>query len=68
MADGLGMSHDEWQELRNQVDDSFWVMRVIGMCTHFGAQFVFNVMQGIHLYQMIMTASPVAPIGEPDLV
>ena len=30
MADGLGMSPEEWQELRKQVDDSFWVMRVIG--------------------------------------
>ncbi|KAJ7175853.1 hypothetical protein C8R46DRAFT_890706 [Mycena filopes] len=30
MADGLGMTPDEWQELRGQVDDSFWVMRAIG--------------------------------------
>jgi len=30
MADGLGMSPEEWEELRKQVDDSFWVMRVIG--------------------------------------
>ncbi|TDL22212.1 Clavaminate synthase-like protein [Rickenella mellea] len=30
MSVGLGMSHDEWEELKNQVDDSFWVMRVIG--------------------------------------
>lgn len=30
MADGLRMSPEEWQELRDQVDDSFWVMRVIG--------------------------------------
>ncbi|RDB14799.1 hypothetical protein Hypma_016232 [Hypsizygus marmoreus] len=30
MALGLGMSTDEWNELRKQVDDSFWVMRVIG--------------------------------------
>jgi hypothetical protein len=30
MADGLGMSQEEWKELRSQVDDSFWVMRVIG--------------------------------------
>ncbi|KAJ6477458.1 hypothetical protein C8R47DRAFT_1140638 [Mycena vitilis] len=30
MAEGLGMTPDEWQELRNQVDDSFWVMRAIG--------------------------------------
>lgn len=30
MAEGLGMTKEEWQELRAQVDDSFWVMRVIG--------------------------------------
>lgn len=30
MADGLGLADDDWKELRAQVDDSFWVMRVIG--------------------------------------
>ncbi|KAF8914947.1 Clavaminate synthase-like protein [Mucidula mucida] len=30
MADGLGMTDPEWVDLRNQVDDSFWVMRAIG--------------------------------------
>lgn len=30
MADGLGLNDDEWKELRAQVDDNFWVMRVIG--------------------------------------
>jgi hypothetical protein len=30
MAHGLGMSNDEWLELRKKIDDSFWVMRVIG--------------------------------------
>lgn len=30
MATGLGMSHEEWEELKSKVDDSFWVMRVIG--------------------------------------
>ena len=30
MAEGLGMTKEEWKELRSQVDDSFWVMRVIG--------------------------------------
>ncbi|KAK7048355.1 Oxoglutarate 3-dioxygenase [Favolaschia claudopus] len=30
MAVGLGMTTDEWLELRSQVDDSFWVMRAIG--------------------------------------
>lgn len=42
MAVGLGMSPKEWEELRGQVDDSFWVMRVIGsyqvsFCTSTGA-------------------------------
>ncbi|KAF7288566.1 Oxoglutarate 3-dioxygenase [Mycena chlorophos] len=30
MAIGLGLTSEEWQELRAQVDDSFWVMRAIG--------------------------------------
>lgn len=30
MASGLGLTSEEWQELRSQVDDSFWVMRIIG--------------------------------------
>uniref|UniRef100_A0A8H7XPF6 Fe2OG dioxygenase domain-containing protein n=1 Tax=Psilocybe cubensis TaxID=181762 RepID=A0A8H7XPF6_PSICU len=30
MSMGLGMTSQEWQDLRSQVDDSFWVMRVIG--------------------------------------
>ncbi|TRM60666.1 Clavaminate synthase-like protein [Schizophyllum amplum] len=30
MAVGLGMTEKEWQDLRCQVDHSFWVMRTIG--------------------------------------
>ncbi|KAG8704740.1 hypothetical protein FRC09_003355, partial [Ceratobasidium sp. 395] len=30
MAHGLGMSEEEWVDLRGKIDDSFWVMRVIG--------------------------------------
>ncbi|PPQ66258.1 hypothetical protein CVT24_007276 [Panaeolus cyanescens] len=30
MAVGLGLTPSEWATLRSQVDDSFWVMRVIG--------------------------------------
>ncbi|ELU44416.1 hypothetical protein AG1IA_01557 [Rhizoctonia solani AG-1 IA] len=30
MADGLGMTGEEWLDLRAKIDDSFWVMRVIG--------------------------------------
>lgn len=35
MADGLGMNEGEWDELRRMVQDSFWVMRVIGECAIF---------------------------------
>ena len=31
MATGLGMTSEEWAELRSKVDDSFWVMRIIGI-------------------------------------
>ncbi len=30
MADGLGMTSEEREDLCRQVDDSFWVMRAIG--------------------------------------
>lgn len=30
MACGLGMTEEEWAELKGKVDNSFWVMRVIG--------------------------------------
>ncbi len=30
MADGLKMTLEEWEELKSKIDDSFWVMRVIG--------------------------------------
>ncbi|PIL22559.1 hypothetical protein GSI_15248 [Ganoderma sinense ZZ0214-1] len=30
MAIGLGMTPEEWARLRSQIDDSFWVMRIIG--------------------------------------
>ncbi|OJT15278.1 hypothetical protein TRAPUB_8200 [Trametes pubescens] len=31
MATGLGLTPDEWAELRTKVDDSFWVMRAIAL-------------------------------------
>ena len=31
MSVGLGMTPEEWEGLRTQVDDSFWVMRIIGL-------------------------------------
>ncbi|KAG9103335.1 hypothetical protein FRC07_010017 [Ceratobasidium sp. 392] len=30
MAHGLRMTEEEWADLRGKIDDSFWVMRVIG--------------------------------------
>jgi isopenicillin N synthase-like dioxygenase len=30
MAMGLGMTDAEWEDLKSQVDDSFWVLRIIG--------------------------------------
>ena len=30
MATGLGMTDTEWEDLKAQVDDSFWVLRIIG--------------------------------------
>ncbi|KAI0632094.1 Clavaminate synthase-like protein [Trametes polyzona] len=30
MAAGLGLTSEEWAELRSKVDDSFWIQRVIG--------------------------------------
>lgn len=30
MATGLGMTPEEWESLKGRVDDSFWVMRIIG--------------------------------------
>ena len=31
MAVGLGVTPEEWEELKRNVDDSFWVMRLIGL-------------------------------------
>ena len=31
MAQGLGLTASEWEDLKSKVDDSFWVMRIIGM-------------------------------------
>jgi hypothetical protein len=28
---GLGMTDAEWEDLKAQVDDSFWVLRIIGL-------------------------------------
>ena len=28
---GLGMTDAEWEDLKSQVDDSFWVLSIIGL-------------------------------------
>ena len=30
MAAGLGVTSEEWEELKGNIDNSFWVLRVIG--------------------------------------
>lgn len=48
MAGGLGMTPEEWSELRAQVDDSFWVLRIIGSFIYalFGFE-NYNIFQDI---------------------
>ena len=31
MATGLGMTNAEWEDLKAEIDDSFWVLRIIGL-------------------------------------
>ncbi len=31
MATGLGMVNAEWEDFKAQIDDSFWVLRIIGL-------------------------------------
>lgn len=67
MAMGLGMTQDEWLELRSQVDDSFWVMRVIGeicFCSIYDSSFTDWSLKGIHRYQIITRAYPAEPTSE----
>jgi hypothetical protein len=42
MADGLGMTPEEWSDLRAQVDDSFWVMRAIGVSFVNGGHYIMT--------------------------
>lgn len=62
MAVGLGMTSEEWKDLRAQVDDSFWVMRVIGIfCIFIQDQVVeFRNDEGILHCRMITMVFPVA--------
>ena len=73
MATGLGMSTDEWAQLRNKVDESFWVMRVIGVyyaifCVSFrGAYIDVHSMQGIPRFPTTMTDSRAEHIETTDV-
>jgi hypothetical protein len=55
MATGLGMSDAEWEDLKDKVDDSFWVMRIIGLSTALSYPQNFSLGdQGIHLSLTMM--------------
>lgn len=30
MADGLGVTPEEWKDLKEKIEESFWVLRIIG--------------------------------------
>lgn len=53
MALGLGMTPDEWQQLRGQVDDGFWGLRTIGL-------FVYPPQ--VHSYNRIYTLPGYPPL------
>lgn len=63
MAVGLGLTSEEWRDLRAQVDDSFWVMRVIGIYFSFRHRrylnFKISCDQDILHCRMIMRVSHV---------
>ena len=62
MAIGLGMTPEEWLDLKGKVDDSFWVMRIIGESSLFLEMLVeAHSLQGIPLYRMITTVSRAVP-------
>lgn len=56
MALGLGMRPDEWTELLGQVDDSFWVMRIIGKSSSIPILLLYpeiDNLQDIRLYRVV---------------
>ena len=71
MAAGLGMAPNEWAELRAQVDDSFWVMRVIGALFNLRSLCTTGSLileQGTRHSPMITMDSPAAHISEDTCV
>ena len=61
MAVGLGVTPEEWEELRGNIDDSFWVMRIIGSSIVPPPTWlrVKSMTQGILNYPMVTTESRV---------
>ena len=43
MAMGLRMTNAEWEDLKAQVDDSFWVLRIIGLLGYATISRVLNL-------------------------
>ena len=60
MSIGLGMTREEWNDLRSQVDDSFWVMRVIGELYLSILKVCPDIPKVILLFRRTMMVSPVA--------
>lgn len=60
MAAGLGLTPEEWEELKGSVDDSFWVMRVMGSLIRPSplSLEIKLTTQGIHRFLEIATKSP----------
>lgn len=57
MAYGLGMNSEEWYELRAQVDDSFWVMRIIGLFLECSGRARLKLLQVIRPFPTTMMVS-----------
>ena len=63
---GLGMTDAEWEDLKSQVDDSFWVMRMIGLLAVLFCTFTHLLTlrgQGTHHSPMTMMGFRVALIS-----
>ena len=65
MAVGLGLSEEEQDDLLKQVDDSFWVMRVIGeLSPRSEPRCPSELLQAIPHFPTIMTVFPAEHTSE----
>lgn len=67
MAEGLGVTPEEWEYLRKQVNDSFWVMRAIGDTIVFRSLTPYlwsSHFQAIRHFLILMMVFLVAHIGK----